>query len=90
MAKKITVLGFCLVLLACGKTDVEQETMADEAARHKGNFSTVRFTKETDPICSMNLADGIADTAHYEGKIFGFCTAGCKDKFKQAPAFYGK
>lgn len=42
-----------------------------------------------DFICDMELSDGgIADTASYEGKLYGFCDPGCKEEFLKDPAKY--
>jgi len=30
----------------------------------------------------------IGDTATYEGKIYGFCSSGCKDEFLKTPTQY--
>lgn len=42
----------------------------------------------TDPVCKMSLSSGIADTAAYAGKHYGFCSKMCKDRFKQRPTAY--
>jgi YHS domain-containing protein len=31
----------------------------------------------------MPVGAGVADTAHFNGKVYGFCSAGCKDAFKE-------
>ena len=36
----------------------------------------------------MPLTAGVGDTAHYNGKVYGFCSKGCKDKFVKSPADY--
>lgn len=41
------------------------------------------LVSDKDTICGMNLKDGIADTLHYEGKIYGFCSPGCKATFQK-------
>lgn len=41
-----------------------------------------------DVVCNMSLNDGIADTAQYGEKLFGFCSSGCKDDFLKEPAKY--
>lgn len=39
-----------------------------------------------DPSCGMPVTAGISDTAHYQGKVLGFCSTECKDAFKKDPA----
>ena len=42
-----------------------------------------------DLVCGMPMKDGaITDTANYEGKAYGFCSAECKGEFKKEPAKY--
>jgi YHS domain-containing protein len=36
----------------------------------------------------MPLSAGVADTAHYKGKIYGFCSAECKADFLSKPEEY--
>jgi YHS domain-containing protein len=33
----------------------------------------------------MPVTAGITDTAHYEGKVIGFCATGCKEEFLKDP-----
>lgn len=41
-----------------------------------------------DFICGMPVTAGIADTAHYKGKVYGFCATECKDEFLKSPEAY--
>ncbi|MBL0310446.1 MAG: YHS domain-containing protein [Bacteroidetes bacterium] len=42
-----------------------------------------------DFVCGMKVEAGqIADTATYEGKIYGFCSKECKDEFVKDPNSY--
>ncbi|MBL7826787.1 MAG: YHS domain-containing protein, partial [Saprospiraceae bacterium] len=43
-----------------------------------------------DPICDMKLKETVKDTAHYQGKVYGFCSASCVETFKEDPAKYAK
>ncbi len=36
---------------------------------------------KTDPICQMEVQEGEAYTAEYEGQTYYFCSEGCRDKF---------
>jgi YHS domain-containing protein len=33
----------------------------------------------------MPVTAGISDTAHYENKVLGFCSTGCKEEFLKNP-----
>jgi YHS domain-containing protein len=38
-----------------------------------------------DPTCGMPVTAGISDTAHYDNKVLGFCSPGCKEEFLKNP-----
>ena len=47
------------------------------------------FAMKIDPSCQMPLKKGeISDTATYQGKLYGFCGAGCKEEFLKNPGQY--
>jgi YHS domain-containing protein len=43
-----------------------------------------------DPSCGMPLTAGLEDTVHYNGKVYGFCSAECKNQFLKNPAAEAK
>jgi Cu+-exporting ATPase len=46
---------------------------------------------ERDVVCGMQIDPAkAAGTAEYNGKIYYFCSAGCKAKFEANPAKYAK
>ena len=47
----------------------------------KKDFSHVVFATQKDTSCGMPLKYGIEDTLHFDGKVYGFCSKGCKDAF---------
>jgi len=44
-------------------------------------FSNIHFASEADTSCGMPLSARITDTMSYAGKIYGFCSPGCKQEF---------
>lgn len=50
----------------------------------------VKVVNEKDPICGMNTAQFLTDTAIYQKKIYGFCSKSCKVEFKKNPKKYVK
>ncbi len=55
------------------------------------NISPSELATTIDLICNMDMANmKIADTAHYNGGIYAFCSSSCKDEFKKEPTKYVK
>ncbi len=50
----------------------------------------VKVVNKKDPICGMNTAQFLTDTAIYQKKIYGFCSKSCKVEFKKNPKKYVK
>ncbi len=51
------------------------------------NIPLANLASNMDHVCKMPLTEGaIADTAEYEGKVYGFCATGCKEDFLKDPA----
>ena len=51
-------------------------------------YQDIKFDNAKDFFCGMPLTTGITDTVHYNGKVYGFCSKGCKDGFMKDPASY--
>lgn len=51
-------------------------------------FSAMEYENKKDFVCGMLIEKGVADTAHENEKVYGFCSAVCKDRFKKDPALY--
>jgi YHS domain-containing protein len=83
-----------IFLMACGNettltTDSTTNSMdstvivASEDSVISYDISLVDNKK--DPTCGMPVTAGIIDTAHYDNKVLGFCSAGCKEEFLKNP-----
>jgi YHS domain-containing protein len=96
---KIRHIGFtsCLfvvssVLFACNQkpsTEINPAAMksADTA---KAKFTAAMVDNRKDPNCGMPVTAGIEDTLHYNGKVYGFCSAECKQAFLKNPVALAK
>jgi putative intracellular protease/amidase/YHS domain-containing protein len=60
----------------------------DAALHPEKTFKNMKFDNSKDFVCGMPVKAGIADTANYKGKVYGFCSTGCKDEFKKNPSAY--
>jgi len=83
-------LLWCLVLLSsCSRQNL---TATNETSASPQGGTTIggniRLENDRDLVCGMPLTSGVGDTARYEGKVFGFCSKGCKDKFAKNPTKY--
>lgn len=52
------------------------------------SYQNIKFDNAKDFFCGMPLNTGVTDTVHYNGKVYGFCSKGCKDGFMKDPASY--
>lgn len=46
------------------------------------------WASDKDPVCGMKVDPTVEDTMFYQGKVYGFCNAACKEEFKSDPASY--
>lgn len=68
------------------KTEKKMEAMTpakDETV--KSNLANLNFASKYDLTCHMPISAGLSDTASYKGKLYGFCSADCKDDFLKDP-----
>ncbi len=85
------MIGF----LACNsKQEPEQKTApaleskAEENKKEEIKIETSSLARLDDPVCGMSVKEGVNDTATVDGKLYGFCSTGCKDEFIKEPARY--
>lgn len=51
-------------------------------------FKDLTFDSPKDLVCGMPVKAGVADTVHYKGKVYGFCSSECKKEFSKNPTTY--
>ena len=84
---------FSLCAISCSKennseaNDVEVHVV-DENEMNSGEKLDVEIVNKVDPICGMETASHLKDTAEYKGKTYGFCNTMCKEKFLENPTQY--
>lgn len=94
MKKIIIVFAFAFTLAACDSNTVKDETVLNPHAptptENTGvNIKVSELATDKDLYCDMTVADGaIADTANIDGKIYGFCSAMCKEEVVADPQKY--
>ncbi len=92
IVKKILLVSLWF-LAACAHHSDNDNAVAKakakmEAVKPVHKFAGVPFAVQKDLSCGMPLAAGLEDTAHYQGKIYGFCSVECKGKFLKDPQQY--
>lgn len=88
------VLGL-MAFVACTEP-TKKEPVAEKAnakadytiATSHDAFKNVAFDAKRDFICGMPITAGVTDTAHYNNKVYGFCSKECKDEFMKHPTSY--
>jgi len=88
--KKILLPVLTMLLLgACNTNTKAPAPVAVEPvpaqAKDSSLFANVHFDSKWDLSCGMPISAGLEDTAHYKGKIYGFCSKECKDGFLKDP-----
>jgi YHS domain-containing protein len=80
----------CAILIAACNQQNKSANNETPATSHdeKAAFKNVKVDNSNDLVCGMPLTAGVGDTAHYNGKVYGFCSTGCKDKFVAKPTDY--
>ena len=99
--KKVLFILSTVVLLAMNSCQSNQESGVSiqpvgeaEEMPAPSDASTIAVPAEKlatlkDPICEMDVkADALADTASYQGKLYGFCSKSCRASFVENPEKY--
>ena len=86
------LMAFCgsIFLMACGNETASSTTTMDSTVTLAAEDSVISYdislvNNKKDPTCGMPVTAGISDTAHYDNKVLGFCSAGCKEEFLKNP-----
>ncbi|HSN60499.1 MAG TPA: YHS domain-containing protein [Ferruginibacter sp.] len=95
MYKKIIAATlFAQILISCAQnTEQKEETLPAANAdtmpvKAEPLFKNLVYDSKKDLVCGMPVTAGVSDTAHYEGKLYGFCAKECKDEFLKDPKHY--
>ncbi|MCS7152798.1 MAG: hypothetical protein N2253_00935 [Bacteroidia bacterium] len=73
------LLGGVALLLGCSGSP---SSSPDMVAKKSLNISVEKLALPYCPICEMRFSHyPVADTLTYDGKLYGFCSEGCKEAF---------
>lgn len=90
----ILVLAVVVALASCNGNGKAKATGMDSMPHVHGGAEAATTLPHTlasekkDPVCGMPVTAGITDTAHYKGKVYGFCASECKKMFTDNPEGY--
>ncbi|WP_037326052.1 YHS domain-containing protein [Asinibacterium sp. OR53] len=93
-ATGLILLAACLFMSSCANNSHAEAEKKDSSGTHPDPMSLeLRFTADMldnkkDPSCGMPVTAGMSDTAHYHGKVIGFCSKECKAEFQKSPDKY--
>lgn len=95
MNSKITLIISILILAACQSKQPAPPVVTAPAkpemkmpAPEQRLEKIVKLEGRTDLVCGMPVSAGISDTSTYRKKLYGFCSAGCKEEFIKDPISY--
>ncbi|MFY8165668.1 MAG: YHS domain-containing protein [Sediminibacterium sp.] len=95
--KKVFAIAFItstLLFTACGgnKTNQNDSVNNNETSTEMStdtasevSYDLALIDNKKDPTCGMPTSAGVTDTAHYDGKVLGFCAKECKEEFLKNP-----
>ena len=88
----LSLIVTTLYLAACGGQQTEKAEATKDTATlmstdtvSSKTYAVSLVNNKKDPTCGMPVTAGIADTAHYDGHVLGFCSAECKAEFLKNP-----
>ncbi len=87
--KYVFIVVCALALSACSQNNKSAETNAT-AEKPKTETAKVTFASDKDFVCGMTVSADAKDTATVDGKLYGFCSSTCKEKFVNDPKAYLK
>ena len=89
---KLIVSTTLILLVACQHhkpAEIKASLVNKDSAITKSFFYMLDMVvNQKDLACYMPLKEGIGDTVHYHGKVYGFCSKECKNEFLSRPSYY--
>lgn len=90
MKKTAILIGLVLAfaIVSCNEKKETEIHKADDHMMQAASSLNVKVDNKTDPVCGMETDGHVSDTIQYEGKVYGFCSTGCKEEFVKNPQEY--
>ncbi len=84
----IAIFVIAAMLVGCQQQKKSEQAEQQQPQQvEQAKYTLDELASNICPGCGMVLKTNaeIADTAHYKGKVYGFCGPKCKDAFKANP-----
>jgi YHS domain-containing protein len=83
--KKFRSLVIILLFASCHSGQQANIVSPPTDTTTASKFTPAMVDNKKDLNCGMPVSAGIGDTAHYKGKVYGFCSTECKNAFLANP-----
>ena len=79
----LAISGWMIAAISCNHPQPEVKPVPTDvvAAPPTIKIDVKTLAMDIDPECKMSLSEGVGDTATVNGKLYGFCSAGCKSSY---------
>lgn len=84
MKNLILITAVIATSFACSSPKPEHADVPEKVSMTKESGIVLAeglLVSTNDTICGMPIGNEPADTVTYDGKLFGFCSTGCKEAF---------
>ena len=84
MTKSIFAIVVGLTLSACSYPQPENAAVPDKVSMEQESSIKLAegvLVSTNDTVCGMSVGNEPNDTVTVDGKLFGFCSTGCKESF---------
>ena len=84
MTKSIFAIVVGLSLSACSNPQPENAAVPDKVSMEQESSIKLAegvLVSTNDSVCGMSVGNEPNDTVTVDGKLFGFCSTGCKESF---------
>ncbi len=84
MTKSIFAIVVGLTLSACSNPQPENAAVPDKVSMEQESSIKLAegvLVSTNDTVCGMSVGNEPNDTVTVDGKLFGFCSTGCKESF---------
>ena len=85
-------LIFLMMRFGCGAHVMGHAHRSSSAGRAEAGSQPrlVPPAKDTDPVCGMRVETADAKSSFFDGRLYYFCSASCRDRFEANPTAFAQ